>query len=125
MRLLLDTQIFVWLATDNPRLGAPGRKLILEAEAAFVSSASIWELAIKAAVGKFPADVSRLAEAIPAMGLEELPVTSQHALGVMALPDLHKDPFDRILVAQAMAEPLRLVTADPLLVPYSELVLKL
>ena len=124
MRLLLDTQIFIWVTQDNPRLSAEARVILLGATEVFVSAASIWEIANKAGLGKLKADPRRLAQAIPASGFRELPVSSLHAAGVELLPDHHRDPFDRLLVAQALAEPLRLVTADGQLARYTDLVIQ-
>lgn len=122
MRLLLDTHIFLWAVADSRRLKAAARKQMLAAEQVFVSSASIWEVAIKARLGKIAADPDELAEAIPASGFIELPVTARHAAGVVQLPLHHYDPFDRLLIAQAFAEPLLLLTADAALEPYGPLV---
>ncbi len=123
MRVLLDTHIFLWAVAGSPSLKAAARRQIESAEAAYVSAASIWEIAIKARLGKIEADADELVGAIEDSGFIELPVRAAHAAGVARLPPLHNDPFDRLLVAQAMAEPLRLLTADPVLVPYSELVM--
>jgi PIN domain nuclease of toxin-antitoxin system len=123
MRLLLDTQVFVWITQDSPRLSKAARALILEATEVYVSAASIWEIAIKAGLGKIEADPQRMAQAIEESGFSELPVTAQHAAGVALLPEHHKDPFDRLLIAQALAEPLRLLSSDSQLVPYSDLVI--
>lgn len=122
MRLLLDTHIFLWALAGSTRLTRSTRQLIENAEVAYVSAASIWEVAIKARLGKIDADPHELAAAIESSGFLELPVTAAHASGVALLAPHHNDPFDRILVAQALSEPLRLVTADPILVKYSELV---
>jgi PIN domain nuclease of toxin-antitoxin system len=83
-----------------------------------VSAASIWEIAIKSRLGKIEADPAALANSIEESGFEELPVTSKHAAAVAALPLYHTDPFDRLLLAQAFMEPLRLVTADGALAAY-------
>lgn len=88
----------------------------------FVSSASIWEIAIKAGLGRIDADPDVLVPAIEASGFFELPVTSAHAARVAHVPMHHADPFDRLLVAQATSEPMHLLTADRALVKYSELV---
>lgn len=122
MRVLLDTHIFLWAVAGSPLLKAGARRQIESAEAAYVSAASIWEIAIKARLGKIEADTDELVGAIEQSGFIELPVRAAHAAGVARLPPLHNDPFDRLLVAQAMAEPLRLLTADPVLGQYSELV---
>lgn len=109
--LLLDTHVLLWLLEDSPRLGAEARHLITRSPVVFVSAASTWELAIKAALGKLamPADFD---DAISRSGLRELPVTRRHTLAsdITSLP--HKDPFDSLLVAQATAEQLALLTAD-------------
>jgi PIN domain nuclease of toxin-antitoxin system len=125
MRLLLDTQVFVWITQDNPRLSKAAKALVLDASEVFVSAASIWEIAIKARLGKIDADPQRMAQAIAESGFSELPITAQHAAGVERLADHHKDPFDCLLVAQALAEPLRLVSADHQLAKYSDLVIQI
>ena len=123
MRLLLDTHIFLWAVAGSPRLKPAARRLIESAEQVYVSAASIWEVAIKARLGKIEADPQALAEAIAASGFLELAVRATHAAGVARLAAHHADPFDRLLLAQALAEPLRLVTADAALVPYGDIVL--
>ena len=122
MRLLLDTHVFLWCVNDDKRLTKAARTLLSDAEAIFVSSASIWEAAIKAKLGKLDVDVDALVPAIVDSGFLELPVSAQHAAAVGRLPDLHRDPFDRLLIAQAMREPLRFLTADDMLKGYSDLV---
>jgi PIN domain nuclease of toxin-antitoxin system len=122
MRLLLDTHIFLWAVAGSPRLKRATRRFIESAEQVHVSAASIWEVAIKARLGKLEADPNALVAAIESSGFIELPVRTTHAAGVSGLPLHHKDPFDRILVAQAMAEPLKLLTADAVLAQYSDLV---
>jgi PIN domain nuclease of toxin-antitoxin system len=123
MRLLLDTHIYLWSVTDDRKLSKAARKLILEAEEVYVSSASIWEASIKAGLGKLDADVDMLVTEIEASGFLELPVRAIHAALVRNLPDIHGDPFDRLLVAQALSEPLRLVTSDGHLSKYTDLVI--
>ena len=123
MRLLLDTHIYLWSVTDDRKLSKAARKLILEAEEVYVSSASIWETSIKAGLGKLDADVDMLVTEIEASGFLELPVRAIHAALVRNLPDIHGDPFDRLLVAQALSEPLRLVTSDGHLSKYTDLVI--
>ena len=123
MRLLLDTHIYLWSVTDDRKLSKAARKLILEAEEVYVSSASIWEASIKAGLGKLDADVDMLVTEIEASGFLELPVRAIHAALVRNLSDIHGDPFDRLLVAQALSEPLRLVTSDGHLSKYTDLVI--
>ena len=123
MRLLLDTHVFLWAVTGSPLLKAPTRQLLQAASEVYVSAASIWEVAIKARLGKIDADPAELAAAIEPSGFMHLPVSAAHAAGVVGLEPYHNDPFDRLLIAQALAEPLKLVTADALLKRYSDLVM--
>ncbi len=123
MRLLLDTQIFCWSFYEPERLSRGAFEAMRGAEKVFVSSASIWEIAIKVRLGKMNADPYELFEQIEANGFQELPVWSKHALLVAEMPMHHGDPFDRLLVAQAISEPLHLLTADAQLKQYSELVI--
>jgi|JFJP01.1.fsa_nt_gi PIN domain nuclease of toxin-antitoxin system len=125
MRLLLDTHIFLWVVIDDPRLSTKGRELIIEAEAVFISSASIWEASIKVGLGKLQLDIDALIAEIGAGGYLELPVRATHAARVRTLPPVHRDPFDRLLVAQALTEPLFLLTDDQILAQYSDLVITL
>ena len=122
MRLLLDTHVFLWLTADDSRLKASARRHITSASQIFVSSASIWEIAVKAGLNKIGADPEDLIGEMKICGFLELPVLARHAAAVAHLPILHNDPFDRLLVAQAMTEPLHLLTADGRLAAYSELV---
>jgi PIN domain nuclease of toxin-antitoxin system len=122
MRLLLDTHIFLWAVAGSTLLKTPVRRLIESADEVYVSAASIWEVTIKARLGKIDADPHELAAAIEASGFQELPVSATHAAGVTQLELHHSDPFDRLLIAQALAEPLKLVTVDPVLAKYSDVV---
>ncbi len=123
MRLLLDTHIYLWAVTDSRKLSKQARKLITDADEVFVSSASIWEASVKVGLGKLDADVNLLVAEIDVSGFKELPVRAVHAALVGDLPDIHRDPFDRLLIAQALFEPLRLMTADSHLGAYTELVI--
>ena len=118
MRLLLDTHVFIWAVTGSAQLKANARARLVSAERVYVSAASIWEIAIKSRLGKLDGDVGNFVEAIAASGFQELPVTARHAAAVSGLPLHHADPFDRLLLAQAFTEPLRLVTADDALAKY-------
>ena len=123
MRLLLDTHLLLWAAASSKRLPREARALIENAaNEVYFSAASIWEIAIKSSLGRkdFRVDLVILQAALPAMGLLELPVTAAHAVGVTKLPLIHRDPFDRLLLAQSVAEPLTLLTNDALLVRYSD-----
>ena len=122
MRILLDTHVFLWWLADDPRLSLAARRRIHDATDVFISSASICEATIKARLGKLDVDAALLVTEIGSNGFRDLPITAAHAAAVAALPDLHRDPFDRILIAQAMTEPLRFLTADALLAICSDLV---
>ena len=122
MRVLLDTHVFIWAVMDSKRLSGAARKKMSAATEIYVSAASIWEVAIKRRLGKIEVDPGDLAAAIEGSGFYSLPVTPRHAVLVERLPDHHRDPFDRVLIAQAMSEPLRFFTVDKTLARYSELV---
>lgn len=122
MRFLLDTHIYLWCINDDKRLSTKARELILQASQVYVSSVSIWEISIKVKLGKLEADINDVIKAIQPTGLLELPFTVKHVQELYALPIHHRDPFDRILISQAISEPLRLLTADEKLIEYSELV---
>lgn len=124
MRLLLDTHVVLWAASAPERLG-DAAALVLEAEERWLSAASTWEMAIKQGLGKLSLGMSAgawTARAVTELALRPLPVTSAHAAGVEGLPSHHRDPFDRLLVAQAAAEGLVLLTADRALEPYGDVV---
>jgi PIN domain nuclease of toxin-antitoxin system len=123
MRLLLDTNIFFWAFYEEKRLSSFARTTIEDAEAIFISSVSIWEIAIKASLGKMTVDPIELAGKLNEANFQELPVFNRHVVLVTNMPLHHRDPFDRLLVAQAMSESLHLLTADKHLKPYSSLVL--
>lgn len=121
MKLLLDTHLLLWAAGEPDRLSVRARSLMEDQDNALVfSAASLWEITIKAGLGRadFQIDPHLLRRGLIENGYEELPVTSQHALAVGQLPDVHRDPFDRILVAQATVEGLLLLTHDPLVQAY-------
>jgi PIN domain nuclease of toxin-antitoxin system len=123
VRLLLDTYVLLWLMAGNARLNSRARSLVQESDEVFVSSASIWEIAIKWRVGKIEEDPQVIVDQLEKAGLRELQVTNRHAVAAGRLPLLHHDPFDRLLIAQAICEPMRLLTADAKLAGYSELVI--
>ena len=122
MKLLLDTHILLWVMQDAPQLGRPARRLLNDAEAIYVSSVSLWEITIKSALGKLRVDQNEFDAQLEKIGFAPLPVTWAHTRGLRTLPLLHGDPFDRMLVAQAMSEPLHLLTRDAVLKTYSDLV---
>lgn len=121
MKLLLDTHLLLWAALQPARLPQRARKLIesMENEPVF-SSASLWEIAIKRGLGRkdFQVDPRVLRRGLLDNGYLELAITSEHAVAVDGLPPIHKDPFDRLLVAQSMIEGITLLTADSLLARY-------
>ena len=122
MRILLDTHLLLWAAASSKRLPAEVRDLLEDdSNEAYFSAASIWEVAIKSALRRqdFKVDLAALEKALPAMGLIELRVSAAHAAGVARLPRIHRDPFDRLLVAQSIAEPLTLFSNDAVLERYS------
>jgi len=122
MNILLDTHIYIWWLKDDRHLSKKARTIIANADTVYVSSVSIWESIIKMQLGKLEILVSDLIAAIENEGFIELPLTIKHAAKLAELPNYHRDPFDRTLVAQAITEPLRLITVDAALKPYSELV---
>jgi PIN domain nuclease of toxin-antitoxin system len=121
MKLLLDTHLLLWAAGDPSRLSAAARVLIDDsANELIFSAASFWEIAIKRHLGRadFQVDPRLLRRGLLENGYVELPVTSEHALTTESLPRIHKDPFDRILVAQATFEGLALLTVDAIVARY-------
>ena len=121
MRLLLDTHILLWALNDDPRLSGKTRKLIENAADVYVSAATFWEMAIKVGVGKLAVDLDEICEYCLESGFVELPITSEHAIAVKDLEHHHKDPFDRLIIATAMSEPMKLLTADPQVAQYTSL----
>jgi PIN domain nuclease of toxin-antitoxin system len=121
VRVLLDTQLLLWSLADAKRLPARARQMIEEAEV-YVSAASIWEIAIKVSLGKLSADPRQVLSALEPTGFLSLPISGQHCARVADLPPLHRDPFDRLLIAQATTEPMRFVTADASLRAYGDIV---
>jgi PIN domain nuclease of toxin-antitoxin system len=122
MRLLLDTHILYWWFYEHDKLSKEAFGVVKNADEVFFSAASIWEIAIKARLGKISADPLKITHWTEQNGFVELPVLSRHGALVATLPVHHTDPFDRLLVAQAISEPLHLLTTDSKLKPYSELV---
>ena len=123
MNLLLDTHLLLWAASAPERLSARARSLLLAADSQLLfSSASLWEISIKRTLRRadFNVDPRRLWRMLLVNGYRELVITSEHAIAVNDLPPLHKDPFDRILVAQARVEGLLLLTVDKAVAKYGE-----
>ena len=122
MRILLDTHSFLWWITDDPRLSPRAREIMSDGEnRLFLSAASGWEIAIKSRLGRLviPEPVAAFVPAqLAGNAIEGLPISMGHALHVSSLPDHHRDPFDRILVAQSELEHLPILTGDPLIAQY-------
>ena len=121
MRVLLDTQLLLWALSAPARLPAPARRLIQDADV-YVSAASIWEISVKASLGKLRADPNEVLVALEPAGFLSLPIAGEHAARVASLPPVHRDPFDRLLIAQALVEPMRLISTDGALQGYGEIV---
>jgi PIN domain nuclease of toxin-antitoxin system len=126
LKLLLDTHIILWVAGAPEKLSESTHALLQASDnSLFFSAASIWEIVIKLGLGRkdFKVDPSRLRKMLMQNGYAELPITAEHALKIESLPALHKDPFDRLLLAQARAEGMMLLTVDPLIAQYQDSVL--
>jgi PIN domain nuclease of toxin-antitoxin system len=128
LNLLLDTHVALWAITDSPKLPQMARELIASPKTVvWVSTASLWEIAIKHSLGRGDMPISG-AEAFryfTAAGYRQLAIEAEHAIAVEELPAHHNDPFDRLLVAQAMVEPMRLMTHDALVARYSDTIIQI
>jgi PIN domain nuclease of toxin-antitoxin system len=125
VKLLLDTHLLLWTAGQSHRLSRTARTLLDDPDhGLFFSPASLWEIAIKLGLRRtnFRVDPRLLRRTLLLRSYSELIITSEHAIAVLDLPPLHKDPFDRILVAQSMVERITLLTADPVVAKYPGLV---
>ncbi len=121
MKLLLDTHLLLWSAGQPDRLSTDAKKLIEGPENELLfSAASLWEVIIKRGLGRddFKVDARLLRRGLLDNGYGELPIGSEHVIAIESLPPLHKDPFDRILIAQAAVEGITLLTSDPLVASY-------
>jgi PIN domain nuclease of toxin-antitoxin system len=121
VKLLLDTQLLLWAASQPERLSTRAKRQLNDPENELLfSAASLWEITIKASLGRedFRVEPRVLRRALLDNGYVELPITSEHAVSVDTLPPLHKDPFDRLLLSQAMVEGITLLTADAQLARY-------
>lgn len=129
MRLLLDTHVALWAITDDARLTSRARELIMaESAEIFISAVVLWEIAIKHALGRtgpsaMPVSGAQAQAWFEASNFRSLSITAAHTLAVETLPPHHADPFDRLLIAQAITEPMRLLTHDAAMAAYGELVL--
>lgn len=125
MRLLLDTQIALWALTGSTRLGILAQSLIEDpTNDIYISTASVWEIAIKYALkrGDMPISGARAAELFAQAGYRELPLAWRHAAMIDSLPLIHNDPFDRILIAQSLTEPMKLLSRDATVASYGAMV---
>jgi PIN domain nuclease of toxin-antitoxin system len=123
LKLLLDTHLLLWAAGQPKRLSAEARRLIEDPENELLfSAASIWEVAIKSGLGRedFEADARVFRRELIDNGYVELVIRSEHAAATADLPPIHKDPFDRLLIAQSLVEGITLLTADPLVARYPQ-----
>jgi PIN domain nuclease of toxin-antitoxin system len=128
LNLLLDTHVALWAITDSPKLAAKARELIASPKTnVWISTASIWEIAIKHSLGRgdMPISGQDALRYFLESGYRRLPIEAEHAVAVEDLPTHHSDPFDRILVAQALVEPMRLMTHDALMALYSDTIIKI
>ncbi|UQS17002.1 type II toxin-antitoxin system VapC family toxin [Pseudomonas sp. HS6] len=121
MRVLLDTHVLLWVLADDQKLSGKARQLINNAAEIYVSAATFWEMAIKVGLGKLSVDLDEIRRYCVESGFIELPVSSEHAIAVKDLESHHRDPFDRLIVATAMTEPMKLLTADPIVAKYTSL----
>ena len=121
MRLLIDTHLLLWALASPGRLSSKARQRI-ESSEVFASAASIWEISIKSALGKLQANPGEVLSGIEPAGFDHLYITGEHAAEVATLPHLHKDPFDRMLVAQALVEKMILLTDEAALGGYGDCV---
>lgn len=128
MNLLLDTHVALWAITDSPKLSKDARDLIQSPRTTvWISAASVWEIAIKHALGRgdMPVSGQDALRYFQESGYRLLPIEPEHAVAVEGLAAHHQDPFDRILVAQALVEPMRLMTHDPLVALYSDTIIRI
>lgn len=128
MNLLLDTHVALWAITDSPKLPQKARDLIQSTRTTvWISAASVWEIAIKHSLGRgdMPVSSQDAERYFRDSGYRFLAVEPEHAVAIEELAHHHQDPFDRILVAQALVEPMRLMTHDPLVALYSDTIIKI
>jgi PIN domain nuclease of toxin-antitoxin system len=124
MNLLIDTHILLWWLNDDKKLSNKAEALLSKTENNIVVSAICgWEIAIKNSLGRIEIDIDKIQDAIVASGFSMLPISMQHGLKVASLPKHHNDPFDRLLVAQAMSESMQLVTHDKQIQRYGDFVI--
>lgn len=128
MNLLLDTHVALWAITDSPKLSKKAREIIESPmSSVWISAATIWEISIKHSLGRgeMPVSGHDTLHYFRKSGYRFLPVEAEHAAAIEGLPAHHNDPFDRILVAQALTEPMRLLTHDSMMARYSDTVIEI
>jgi len=125
IQLLLDTNVVLWLSEDNPRINQIKPLLLSEDTQVFISVVSWWEIAIKIRTGKLRVDLNKLLLLAKKHGYSELPLSNDNLKAYLELPLLHKDPFDHMLLAQAITCPMRLISGDSHLAEYSSLVMSI
>ena len=127
MNLLLDTHVALWAITDSPRLSTRARELIVAPRSSiWVSAATVWEITIKHSLGRgdMPVSGQDALRYFRESGYRLLAIEAEHAAAIADLPPHHHDPFDRLLVAQALTEPMRLLTHDPIVARYSDSIIE-
>ena len=127
MNLLLDTHVALWAITDSPRLSTRARELIVAPRSTiWISAATIWEITIKHSLGRgdMPVSGQDALRYFRDSGYRLLALDAEHAAAIADLPPHHQDPFDRLLVAQALTEPMRLLTHDPIVARYSDSIIE-
>ncbi|MBX9838726.1 MAG: type II toxin-antitoxin system VapC family toxin [Silvanigrellaceae bacterium] len=122
MKILLDTHILLWVLEDSKKLSKKAREIIDNASEVYISSVSAWEIMIKVQIGKLDIDLNNIQKIFRESNFIELSLKLEHILELKNLPDYHKDPFDRMLIAQALNEPLKLITADATIKKYSDII---
>ena len=122
-QFLLDTNVVLWLSENKPRISQIKSMLLSEESQVFISTVSFWEIAIKVRTGKLAVNLEQLRSYAEIHDFNELPITSKYMSSYLELPLLHKDPFDHMLLAQAIYSPMRLITGDSFLADYSSLVM--
>lgn len=128
MKLLLDTHVALWAITDDPKLPISAKELIQnDKTTVWVSVASLWEISIKHSIGRgtMPVSGSDAAIFFDEAGYQILNIEAEHATAIEQLPNHHQDPFDRLLIAQALIEPMRLMTRDTMVAKYSDTIIKI
>ena len=123
MKFLLDTNVLIWFFEGSSRLEQVKELFSYSDSEVYISSVSFWEIAIKVKTGKLPISISLLKSLVNNYNFHELPMTSEHIQAYLDLPNLHRDPFDHMLLAQAISSPMRFITGDSLLADYSSLVM--